>query len=269
MRSLCSADDHVSAREGKLTDDERRRNSFGPSTSFSYNPAEPTEYPSSLPGFFPPLHRCTCTTEPFYLPSLDGLTLVPGLLDGVRLGAQALAGFPSLKTLPHHVTLGVHGVNVHGSESRNKSIVVHIKNPHEGKKTEDVARQFIGERVYIGWPFLQEAVVSSVSDSLFKYDKTAIVAGGPATISANPHSQKGLGFWKMRADQIGYMYSKRSGVLTGDVEVLLHVRPLKGRSRECICRLRLTLPQVLSGWTTALSSRTSRMRTRRSSTPCR
>jgi 5'-3' exoribonuclease 1 len=199
---------------------------------FSYNPGQPIEYPSSLPGFFPALHRCTCTEEPFYLPTLDGgLVLVPGLLDGVLLGAEALAGFPSLKALPHTATIGVHGVNVHGSESRNKSIVAHIKNPYEGRKTEDVARQFIGAHVYVGWPFLREATVVAVSDSLFKYEKATIVAGGLEKILPNPHSQKGLGLWKMKADQIQYMYSKRSGVLTGDVDVLLHVRPLKGKPR--------------------------------------
>ena len=66
--------------------------------------------------------------EPFDLPTLDGLHLVEGLCDGVLIGAEALAGFPSLHTLPHTASLGHHGVNVHGSESRNKSMIVHIEN---------------------------------------------------------------------------------------------------------------------------------------------
>lgn len=166
--------------------------------------------------------------EPFNLPSLDGLHLVEGLLDGVLLGAEALAGFPSLKTLPHTATLGVHGVNVHGSESRNKSMVVHIENPHEGRKTEDVASELVGKKTYIGWPFLREGLVAAVSDSLFKYEKISIVPGAPAKAVGTPHSQKGLGLWKMRADSIQQTYSKRSGIITGEVDVLLHVRPLRG-----------------------------------------
>jgi 5'-3' exoribonuclease 1 len=146
----------------------------------------------------------------------------------VLLGAQALAGFPSMKTLPHSVTIGVHGVNVHGSESRNKSIVVHIKNPYEGRKMEDMARTFIGAHVYVGWPFLREGVVAAVSDSLFKYENMSVVVNGPEKIIPNPHSQRGLGMWKMKADQIQHTYSKRSGVLTGEIDVLLHVRPLRG-----------------------------------------
>ena len=81
--------------------------------------------------------------EPFNLPTLDGLHLVPGLCDGVFLGAEALAGFPTLQTLPHTAQLGYHGVNVHGSESKNKSMIVHIQNSFEGKKSEDVAVQTI------------------------------------------------------------------------------------------------------------------------------
>lgn len=218
-----------SAREHRLTPSERERNSWGPSLKFTSNPTgEPTVYPSSLPGFFPPIYRCTCVTEPFDLPTLDGLHLVPGLCDGVFLGAEALAGFPSLKTLPHTAMLGYHGVNVHGSESKNKSMVVSIQNPYEEQKPEAIAEKFIDARVWIGWPFLQEGKVVAVSDSLFKYEKMSIVKGGNAKVVSTPHAFQALGHWKNKAERIESVYSKRCGVLTGSVEVLLHVRPLKG-----------------------------------------
>lgn len=168
--------------------------------------------------------------EPFNLPTLDGLHLVPGLCDGVFLGAAALAGFPSLQTLPHTAMLGHHGVNVHGSESRNKSMIVQITNPYEGRKVQDIAEAMIGERIFIGWPFLQEGLVSAVSDSLFKYEKIQIVKGSPKKVVSNPHSQQGLSLWKTKADKIEHFYSKRCGVITGDIDVLLHVRPLKGKA---------------------------------------
>ncbi|KAJ7868462.1 exonuclease II [Mycena leptocephala] len=162
----------MQSREHRLTAEEQRRNSFGTSTRFMYNQGEPTHYPSSLPGFFPPLYRCTCIMEPFDLPTLDGLHLIDGLCDGVFLGAAALAGFPSLKTLPHTAVLGFHGVNVHGTESRNKSMVVHIDNPHENRKSEDVAHEFVGTRTF-------EGLVVAVSDALFKYEKMTVVPGAP------------------------------------------------------------------------------------------
>jgi 5'-3' exoribonuclease 1 len=166
--------------------------------------------------------------EPFDLPTLTGLHLIPGLCDGVLTGVEALAGFPSLQTLPHTATLGHHGVNVHGTESRNKSMVVLIENPYEGLKTEEVAKKMVGERVFVGWPFVTEGMVVSVSDELFRYEKMRVVPGAPERIVANPHAGQGLAHWKYKAERIETVYPKRFGVLAGAVEVLLHVRPLKG-----------------------------------------
>ncbi|KAF7304085.1 5'-3' exoribonuclease 1 [Mycena indigotica] len=218
-------------REEILTAEEKSRNSFGTSTKFSYSHGEPTLYPSSLEGFFPPINNCTCVMEPFDLPTLDGLHPVMGLVDGVLMGKAALAGFPSLNTLPHTAVLGVHGVNVHGTESKNKSIVVNIQNPHEARKTEDIAKEMIGKRTFTGWPFLREGMVVAVSDSHFKYDKMSLISGGPQRVISNPHTPHGLGYWKMKAERIETTYSKRSGVITGMIDVLLHVRPLKGMKR--------------------------------------
>ncbi|KAG6873483.1 hypothetical protein C0995_015186 [Termitomyces sp. Mi166 len=222
---------HSLAREHRLTAEEKQRNGLGMSTKFSYSTGEPTVYPSSLPGFFPPIYRCTCVMESFDLPTLDGLHLIEGLCDGVLTGVEALAGFPSLKTLPYAAVLGFHGVNVHGSESRNKSMVINIKNPYEHTKTEEVARKMVGERTFIGWPFLQEGLVVAVSDSLFKYEKMAVVPGTEPKVVSTPHAPQGLGHWKMKAEKIEQVYSKRMGVITGAVDVLLHVRPLKGLKR--------------------------------------
>ncbi|GJE94543.1 5'-3' exonuclease [Phanerochaete sordida] len=221
----------MGSREHRLTEEEKRRNGFGVSTKFTYDAGEPKEYPSSLPGFFPTLYRCTCKMEPYHLPTMDGLHLVPGLLEGVFLGAEALAGFPSLQTLPHSATLGHHGVNVHGSESRNKSMVVHIQNVYESRKVQDIAEEMIGQRTFISWPFLQEGMVTAVSDSLFKYEKMSVTPGQAPRVVSNPHSPQGLGLWKSKAEKIDYFYSKRCGVLTGDIDVLVHVRPLKGLKR--------------------------------------
>ncbi|KAH0584878.1 hypothetical protein H2248_008156 [Termitomyces sp. 'cryptogamus'] len=221
----------MASREHRLTPEEKQRNGFGTSTKFSHSTGEPTIYPSSLPGFFPPIYRCTCITESFDLPTLDGLHLIEGLCHGVLTGVEALAGFPSLKTLPHTAVLGFHGVNVHGSESRNKSMVINIQNPHEHTKTEEVARKMVGERTFVGWPFLQEGLVVAVSDSLFKYEKLSVVPGTDPKVVSTPHAPQGLGHWKMKAERIEQIYSKRMGVITGAVEVLLHVRPLKGLKR--------------------------------------
>ena len=170
--------------------------------------------------------------EPYDLPTLDGLHLVQGLCDGVLLGAESLAGFPSLKTIRHYATLGHHGVNIHGSESRNKSMVIHVKNPHTDKKSRDVADEMIGQRVFVGWPFLQEGKVTAVSDSLFKYEKVEIIPGAPEKVVQTPHPPLGVGLWKSKSEKIETYYSKRCGVITDTINVLVHVVPLKGLSDE-------------------------------------
>ena len=51
-------------------------------------------YPSSPPELLPPLYRCTCKPEPFHLPTLDGLHVIPGLCDRVFLAWYGSSRIP-------------------------------------------------------------------------------------------------------------------------------------------------------------------------------
>lgn len=168
--------------------------------------------------------------EPYDLPTLDGLHLVQGLCDGVLLGAQSLAGFPSLKTIPYRATLEDHRVNIHGTDSRNKSMVVHVENLCEGKQTQELAEELIGQRVFIGWPFLREGKVTAISDSSFEYKKVEVIPGASGKVVSNLHPLREVGLWKSKSERIETYYSKQRGVITGAVDVLVHVLPLKGLS---------------------------------------
>ncbi|KAG8878601.1 hypothetical protein FRB98_006038, partial [Tulasnella sp. 332] len=211
----------MASRAHKLTDEERQRNSFGTSASFVYDPVNIRQYPSSLPGVFPPIIRCHCNMETFDLPTLDGLHLIEGLCEGVFLGADALAGFPSIKTLQYTATLGYHHVNVFQSDSRNQTMVINVHDAWNGKTASAVAKEVVGKRTFVNWPFLQEGKIAAVSDDLFRFDDA----------HSTPHSPQELNNWKRKVDRIQDHYSKRFGVLTGEVELLLHVRPLKGLKR--------------------------------------
>ncbi|KAF8805374.1 hypothetical protein BYT27DRAFT_7213273 [Phlegmacium glaucopus] len=141
--------------------------------------------------------------EAFNLPTLDGLHLIPGLCDEIALGVERMEGFPSLYTIPPTALLGHHGVTVHGTESRNKSMIIHIKNTYEDRKTRDIARGIVSERTFMNWPFLHQGLVVAVSDSMFKHENRKL---------------NGL-----RED-----IRNKCGVIIGDLEMLLHVRSLKG-----------------------------------------
>ncbi|GFZ49564.1 5'-3' exoribonuclease 2 [Saitozyma sp. JCM 24511] len=221
----------MNSRENRLTAEEKARNHYGVlATQFRYEETQQDNYPSSQPGFFPDILKNQCKSAPFALPTLgDGMDLVMGLLDGVHLGASALAGFPSLKTLPHQGALGFHGVNVFQSDSRNQSMVVTITHKHERPSTGDIAKGVIGQKTYHSWPYLQEGMVVAVSDDMFKYELQAV--GKSAKVVSTPHNPFQAIAWKKAADRIEYHNSKRFGVITGNVDVVFHVRPLKGLKR--------------------------------------
>ncbi|KAJ9477665.1 5'-3' exoribonuclease 1 [Pseudozyma hubeiensis] len=216
-------------REVYLGIEERKRNGFGHSREFTYNEKEESFFPSSLPGTFPDLVHSRANVKNFDLPTLNGLRLVKGLPQGVELGVRALAGFPSLKTLPHYGRLGHHGVNIFQSESKGVSMVVTIENAYEDAKTETIAAAMIGNRAFLNWPFLTEGLVVGVSDNLFRYEMGMV--GGQQKVIANPHQGASLSDFQRKAERAEYHYSKRMGVLIGDVDVLVHIRPLKGLKR--------------------------------------
>ncbi|PGH11923.1 hypothetical protein AJ79_04615 [Helicocarpus griseus UAMH5409] len=213
----------MATRQHLLTPEEKARNEFGVTLKFTHSPDIEYIYPSSLPGIFPDVARCHCIENVFDLPTMDGLEPFVGLVEGVKLGSEALAGFPSLKTLPHHGQLGFHGVSVFQQESRNESMVVTLSSP-ENRSSVELAKQKLGQRIHVGYPFLQEAKVVRVSDELFDY----MYVDGEQHVVSIPHTPAQANQWRRKADQIESYYSKRLGMIIGDVESMIHVQMLKG-----------------------------------------
>ncbi|OJD17372.1 hypothetical protein AJ78_02557 [Emergomyces pasteurianus Ep9510] len=213
----------MATKQHLLTPGELARNEFGVSLKFTYSPDIEYTYPSSLAGVFPDIARCHCIENVFDLPTMDGLEPFVGLVEGVKLGHEALAGFPSLKTLPHNGQLGFHGVSVFQQESRNESMVVTLSEP-ENRSSVELAKQKIGQRVHVGYPFLQEAKVTRVSDELFDY----MYVDGEQHIVSIPHSPSQTDQWRRKAHQVESYYSKRLGMIIGDIESMVHVQMLKG-----------------------------------------
>jgi len=214
----------MATKDDLLAPDEKIRNSFGVSLKFAYAPDLDFTYPSSMVGVFPDLPHCHCVENIFDLPTMDGLDVYVGLMDGVKLGASALAGFPSLKTLPFHGALGFHSVNVFQQDSRNESMVVTILDSDARTKVE-AAKLQLGQRAFVGYPFLSEAKVVRVSDELFDYVPAPTEGAPPVAI---PHGPSEIDLWRRKAQRIENNYSKRLGMVIGHVESLVHVETLKG-----------------------------------------
>ncbi|KAL8882845.1 MAG: hypothetical protein Q9198_000221 [Flavoplaca austrocitrina] len=214
----------MATRDDQLSKEERERNDFGVTLKFTYSPEMDFAYLSSLPGVFPELAHCHCIENTFDLPTMEGLDFHVGLMAGVKLGEEALAGFPSLNTIPHTGTLGFHAVNIFQQDSRNESMVITMIESAKRTKVE-AAKEKLGRRVYVGYPFLSEAKITRVSDELFSYSQSEDGTGPPEAVPHGPHETD---LWHRKAERIESVYSKRLGMIIGPVETLVHVDMLKG-----------------------------------------
>ncbi|KAL8997728.1 MAG: hypothetical protein Q9169_003057 [Polycauliona sp. 2 TL-2023] len=211
-------------KDDLLSQEECDRNDFGVTLKFTHSPEMDFAYLSSLPGVFPDLAHCRCVENVFDLPTMEGLDFHVGLMEGVKLGEDALAGFPSLNTVSHTGTLGFHGVNIFQQDSRNESMVITMVESAQRTKIE-AAKEKIGKRVHVGYPFLAEAKIIRVSDELFSYSQPEDGNGPPVAVPHGPHE---IDLWHRKAERIESIYSKRLGMIIGPVETLVHVDMLKG-----------------------------------------
>lgn len=216
--------DAMAPKNELLSDDEKGRNGFDVPIKFTYSSDYDFTYPSSLAGIFPDIPHCHCVENIFELPPTDGLVYRHGLMDGALLSVSALAGFPSLATLPYTATLGFHGVNVFQADSRNESMVVTLTDSTMRTKIEN-AKMKLGQRCFVGYPFLQEAKIVRVSDELFDY---CLAENGSGEVVVKDHSNREIDDWMKNSRYWEDFYSKRLGILIGDVESMVHVDMLKG-----------------------------------------
>ena len=212
-------------RANALTADERTRNRHGPPKRFRFDTAVDYTYPSSLPGFFPDLPNTHVHIESYSLPSMDGRSYVKTLPEGVQLGREAMAGFPTLKTLPFTHQLRKANVNVHGNASASPSMVLTIRPVRDVPDLDALAQAVVGQRTFTNWPFLFEGLVVGVSNA--HHEINAELAGEKRVRLAK-QTTSGL---SERAERIRERFATRYGVDIGPTSALLRVRPLLGLHR--------------------------------------
>ncbi|WFD30621.1 exonuclease II Exo2 [Malassezia sp. CBS 17886] len=220
----------LAARAGGLSEEERSRNLLGPAHVFSYDAALDRTYPSSLPGFLPDLANNHTRISDHIPPSMDGRAFVKTLPVGVGLGVDAMAGFPSVFTLPCTHALRAFNVNVHGTPSTQRSIVLTVQSPPPAAPLPVLAKELIGHVTYTGWPFLHEGLIVGVSDASACF-AAALTAQRTVTVRESAPPGDGALSFRRRADAVAARYAKRDGVVIGPTCALLHVRPLRGVRR--------------------------------------
>ncbi|PON24021.1 alkaline phosphatase D [Trichoderma gamsii] len=207
-----------------LSDDQKARNGFGVPLKFTYSPEVNFTYPSPLPGIFPEIQYCHCIENIFDLPNIEGLDYVSGLTNGALVNIKALAGFPTLHTLPHTAQLVEgYGVNVFQQDSRNPSVIVTLTGTEMRTKVETWKKK-LGQRCFVGYPFIQEAKVIKVQDELFSYE----LAEDEETVVTKDHDNRTASDFAKEAEFLENWHAKRLGITVGQVECLVHVHMLKG-----------------------------------------
>lgn len=214
----------MAPKDEMLSDVEKSRNGFGVPLKFTYSSEVNFTYPSPLPGIFPDVQGCHCIENIFDLPNMEGLEYASALTDGALLKIDALAGFPSLHTLPHtsQIVEG-YGINVFQADSKNPSVVITMTDTERRAKTETWKAK-LGQRCYVGYPFLQEAKVVKVQDELFSYE---LAEHGKDVVTKDHNNREAADFAK-EAEFLENWHAKRLGVTIGQVECLVVVHMLKG-----------------------------------------
>ncbi|RKF61601.1 5'-3' exoribonuclease 1 [Erysiphe neolycopersici] len=214
----------MATRNHLLSEEEKKRNEFGVTLQFCYDMNINYVFPSSLIGIFPDIPYCHCVEKEFYLPVIEGLKYNVGLVEGVKLGDAALAGFPSLSTLPYRAALDFHGVSVFQSESRNESMIISLEDL-ESRADVKMAIMKLGQKVYVGYPYLQEGKVVKVCDEHFDYLPSNDGIEKPIQ---RVHSLREIEDFNKKADRIEYNYSNYFGIVIGPVKSIIHVEMMKG-----------------------------------------
>lgn len=213
----------------KLTAEEVRRNQFGSDLVFTFLPQHDTVYPSSLPGVFAPLEHDRCIEQAYRLPPHPDVVSIGGLVPGVRLGREALPGFPSLYTLPFSAELRPNQTVVFQQPSRSESMVLTLENAYSLLTPTQVAEKYLGQLVYTRFPFLRESKVVKVSDGTSKWERVGAL--GNKKVKQSPLDQtETRDFNAARSNFVADCQRKKAFII-GRVSVLVYVKPVTGLMR--------------------------------------
>ena len=243
--------------ENALTEDEKRRNSFGVPLLIS---REPENLKKSVDS------RSGVSTIPFESSSLaytssEKPVLYPELKQGVQF---PLPGLPSLRDgNVHSLFRKFVYLNVHGSPSRYKTAVLEINNEFpELHSIEAVATVMIGDTVYVNYPHLIEGIVTAVSDSSHSIrgqgnSKVSKVFSTQERISRQARLVRLLKNY-MAGEKVpgtgGLTIAGGQGQLES-FEILMNVRPMKGLKElqdGTVCKIyadfEIEVPLFVASW---------------------
>jgi len=209
-----------------LTKAEKERNRRALPQLYQYDEKMTTDmHPSpSQDGtskYMPALHGTCCRV--FTLPAYpdNQPPLQPVLAKGTAVGIRSPAGYPTLRTLQCEMRREEAQVNVLGTASRKESVMVNLDQVAESLRlanAQTVAQATLGQRCYIEWPYLREALVVGVSDATMR-----VTPMGPVKHTSDKQAE-----WQKEAAGISRDFRIGRGTNLGPISVILHVRVCEG-----------------------------------------
>jgi 5'-3' exoribonuclease 1 len=220
-----------SVSDALLTSEEKSRNKLGDIMVFGHSigSKESTFCTSTLPAMYTSVSSISNSTAmvqsapPPLPPGEKGF--IPSFVPGTKVGATGPAGFPTLRTLAVNAELRRAGINVFGMTSRKESLILKVKElPGAAAPTAaQVATAVVGQRAWVKWPYLQEALVVAVSDGR----ERAGAAGDVRPLSSSERDEFDRQIMTLNND-----YLSKQGLELGQIQLLLHVRPCEGLVRQ-------------------------------------
>ncbi len=218
--------------DAKLSPEEKKRNSFGTDLIFIFNPQVDTIYKTPLSGFFNDIEHNHCIEREFITESPENIKFLFGLPKGAKLGASALAGFPSLKTVPLTAGLEYNSSVVFNFPSKQQSMVLHIQDVFKENhiSLSDLAKRHIGKVIYSRWPYLRESKLLSIitEDTIYESISTGKTS---KLMERRPQDFERKEFRELK-HSLKSNYQRTKAVILDDVYAVAKVIPVNGLVRN-------------------------------------
>lgn len=213
----------------RLTEEEKKRNMHGPMLVYNWTPQHLGEV--KAPEYFPSITECHAIEKMVWRQELEvsEAQLKRGMLPNVKRD-MLFPGFPTMRHLKYKTSLKKARVKVFDQQSRNENMIVELVREDEIKDPtlEDIAREFLGQVIWVGWPHLTRAKVISVSNEklrLHHVDRPNSNVNNFMTEAnfGNLHKQ-----WISERSTIIEHNMNRLGIELGTVKTIIHAVNLRG-----------------------------------------
>ncbi|KAL3234998.1 hypothetical protein RNJ44_02786 [Nakaseomyces bracarensis] len=218
----------------KLSPEEKKRNQFGKTLTYMYNPQVDNVYRTALKGIFADIQHNHCVALEYESKPMDGKEFRYGLLPNAKLKTQLLAGFPTLYSLPFTNSLEYNESYVFQQPSRQQSMVLKITDvfKENNMTMKDIADRYLNKIVYTRWPYLRESKLVSISDGIHIIE--CIPNSKERTVkivSRSLDNHEKQQFNTMRNTMLR-TYAKKKAVILKKIEMLVQVLPVTGLMRK-------------------------------------